>query len=119
MKAFAAVSAALTLLASTANGQSVTQQSPLKCEVGPVSKRLGGSDWMVYSCDDQHSMVVISADGNPAMPFYFVLTLKAGTYELHGEGNGDKRASDAAGDELSHLTPAELSRLLAATKTSK
>jgi hypothetical protein len=61
-------------------------------------------------------MVVVSAPGNPALPFYFLLKPNGGSYAIEGEGNGDKKASDAAGDSLSKMTPAEFAALLAATK---
>jgi hypothetical protein len=61
-------------------------------------------------------MVVVSAQGNPASPFYFFLKPAADTYTVMGEGNGDKKASDAAGAALSKMTPADFAELLAATK---
>ena len=70
----------------------------------------------MYSCDDQASMAILSAPGNPASPFYFFLVPEAETYKIVGEGAGDKKASDAAGDDLSRLTPAEFAALLAETK---
>lgn len=88
----------------------------MKCETGPLIRTFGGTDWLVYSCDDRASMVVFSAPGNPAMPFYFFLKPEAGTYRIEGEGTGDKQASHAAGDSLSKLTPTEFASLLAATK---
>jgi hypothetical protein len=99
-------------------GQAKAQQTspaPMKCESGPTSRTLGGSNWLVYSCDDQASMVVVSAQGNPASPFYFFLTPSGGTYRIMGEGTGDKKASDAAGDALSKMNPADFTALLAAT----
>ena len=89
----------------------------LKCETGPVSRVFGGTYWIVYSCDDRRSMVVVSGQGNPASPFYFLLTPGAGAYKIEGEGNGDKKASDAAGDAISKLAPEELAALLSATQS--
>ncbi|MGB7654961.1 MAG: hypothetical protein WBL74_05725 [Novosphingobium sp.] len=89
---------------------------PMKCETGPVQRKFGGTNWVVYSCDDGHSMVVISASGNPASPFYFVLTPQDGTYKIYGEGNGSKAASDAAGAELGKLKQEDLAALLEETK---
>ena len=87
----------------------------MKCEAGPLNRTFGGTEWLVYGCDDGSSMVVVSAPGNPAMPFYFFIRPEAGTYRIDGEGSGDKEASRTAGDSLSRLTPAELASLLAAT----
>jgi hypothetical protein len=63
-------------------------------------------------------MVIVSAQGNPASPFVFFLKPDGGGYKVAGEGNGDKTASDAAGDDISKLTPADFATLLAATKIS-
>jgi hypothetical protein len=90
--------------------------TPMKCETGPVHRQFGGTDWLVYSCDDGRSMVVISSSGNPASPFYFVLTPLEGTYKIYGEGNGSKAASDAAGAELARLKQEDLAALFAETK---
>jgi len=88
----------------------------MKCETGPVNKTFGGTNWIVYSCDDRISMVVVSAEGNPASPFFFVLKPNDGGYVIMGEGNGDRDASKAAVDALSKMTADELATLLADTK---
>jgi hypothetical protein len=93
-----------------------TEPSPMKCEAGPANRQLGGNPWLVYSCDDQRSMVAVAPPGNPASPFYFVLRSDAGNYKIFGEGNGDKAASDAAGDELSRMNTGDLVALLNETK---
>lgn len=74
---------------------------PLDCSIGPLEKDFGGTPWTVYGCSDGRSVVVVSAAGNPAGPFYFMLYPEGDTYRLVGEGTGDKRASQAAYDELS------------------
>jgi hypothetical protein len=96
--------------------QATSAPPPMKCETGPARRTFGGTQWIVYSCDDHTSMVVVSAEGNPASPFYFFLKPNGGTYTVSGEGNGEKKASDAAGDALAKMTPAEFTTLLAATK---
>ena len=105
----------ITLMTDTAQAQDA-KPPPLKCETGPVHRQYGGTDWVVYSCNDEQTMVVVSAAGNPAGPFYFLLSRRSGTYAIYGEGNGSKTASKAAGDELSQLSQATLADLLAATK---
>jgi hypothetical protein len=62
----------------------------------------------VYACDDGKSLVVVSDKGNAAFPFYFMISLQNGTYRVDGEGTGSKSVSDAAGDELSQLSPAQV-----------
>jgi hypothetical protein len=93
----------------------VVAQSP-KCETGPVSKTYGSNAWLVYSCDDAKSIAIVSAQGNPAMPFYFILHPKDGTYQLEGEGTGDKAATDAAARELQRLSTADISALINETR---
>jgi hypothetical protein len=115
MKRSAILAFALTSIVGVAAGEQPSQ-TPMKCETGPASRQFGGSAWIVYSCDDQHSMVVISSESNPASPFYFVLKAQDGKYDIHGEGNGSQEASDAAAKELSQLSSTALADLLAATK---
>lgn len=98
---------------------SVGDPAPMQCNVGPVASKLGGSDWMVLSCSDGRSMVVVSAQGNPAGPFVFFLKpLTDGGYTINGEGNGDKTVSDAALETLTHYTSADFAALLAQTKAA-
>lgn len=102
--------------ASNENQQPLPQAAPMKCETGPIRRTFGGSEWEVYSCEDQASMVVISAQGNPASPFYFFLKSTGGVYRITGEGNGDKKASDAAARALESMTSTDFAELLAATR---
>ena len=93
--------------------------APMQCNVGPVARELGGSNWTVLSCSDGRSMVVVSAQGNPAGPFVFFLKPRPdGGYAISGEGNGDKAASDAALEALTHYTPDDFAALLAETKAA-
>jgi len=109
----------LMLLSTGAVGQEPAALPPShQCEIGPVSREFGGTDWVVLSCDDHASMVVISDKGNPASPFVFYLLPQDGSYRVSGEGNGDKNASDAAGAELSKLSLSDLKALLAATEAA-
>lgn len=88
----------------------------LKCEVGPVIKQYGGTDWRVYSCDDNSSLVIVTAPGNPAAPFYFFYKHSGNGYELHGEGTGDKSLTDAASHDLQSLTDDQIVSLLLETQ---
>lgn len=111
----ATAGALLLALAGISGGD----DTPMQCDAGPVARELGGSDWMVLSCSDGRSMVVVSAQGNPAGPFVFFLKpLPDGAYAISGEGNGDKAASDAALEALTRYTTADLAALLAATKAA-
>jgi hypothetical protein len=83
----------------------------LSCTVGPLTKTFGGTQWLVYGCDDGHSVVVITAPNNPAMPFYFFFLRGPNGTELHGEGTGDKKVTDAAFADLKELTDADVAEL--------
>ena len=85
----------------------------LSCDVGPLHRNYGKTDWLVYSCDDTRSVVVVSAEGNPAIPFYFIVYVEPdGTMKLYGEGNGDKSASEATYDELKQLFQSDVAALV-------
>jgi len=88
----------------------------LKCETGPVTKTYGSGQWLVYSCSDSKSVAVISAPGNPATPFYFLLHPSDGGYKLEGEGTGDKNATNAAAQELQKLSESNIVVLIEETR---
>jgi hypothetical protein len=88
---------------------------PMKCETGPIIKTYGKSQWTVYSCADAKSVVFISAPGNPAMPFYFVLYPKDGSYRLSGEGTGRKEATAATYIDLKALKDTDIEALILQT----
>jgi len=83
----------------------------LNCTSGPLTRTFGKTSWYVYGCDDGHSVVVITAPGNPAMPFYFFFVWGPKGFELHGEGTGDKTLTDAAFEDLKALTDSDVARL--------
>jgi hypothetical protein len=83
------------------------------CKGGPIEKTYGGTKWNVYGCDDKKSLVIVTAPGNPAMPFYFSFTPNEGGYHLHGEGTGDTKVTDAAYKDLAGLTDADIAALAA------
>jgi hypothetical protein len=89
---------------------------PLKCETGPISKTYGSTPWLVYSCSDNKSVVLLSAPGSPATPFYFMFSPSNGAYQLQGEGTGDKNATAAAAGELQKLSSSEIGALIEQTK---
>jgi hypothetical protein len=91
----------------------VASAADLSCRVGPVERTYGGTKWLVYGCDDKASVVVVTAPGNPGMPFYFMFLHGSDGYHLHGEGTGDKKITDAAYRDLSELTESNIVALLA------
>lgn len=50
------------------------------------------------------------------MPYYFFYLHSENGYDLHGEGTGDKRLTDAAFDELKGLAEDRLAALLMETQ---
>jgi hypothetical protein len=120
MTRFLVVAAGLLVMGpSTVDAQSAGKAPRnLNCYTGPARRAFGGADWLVYSCDDARSMVVISTEKNPANPFYFVLASESAGYRIDGEGTGNKQTSDAAGYELAHMTAADFANLLAETKSA-
>jgi len=92
---------------------------PLKCDVGPVTKVFGAVPWLVYSCDDSTSVVLVSAPGSPATPFYFIFSLEGSAYKLRGEGTGPKAATDAALKDLQALAATDIAALRSATLAAK
>jgi hypothetical protein len=106
------IASAVMTLAAPAFGQDAPVTRPtLDCKTGPVSKTYGGSRWWVYSCNDAHSVVAVSQQGNPAGPFYFMFYWENGRYRLIGEGAGDKRASDLALADLKLLSESDIQAL--------
>jgi len=93
-------------------------QSPtsLRCDAGPVAKTFAKTLWLVYGCSDNLTVVVLTAPGNPAMPFYFTFHPTGGSYRLSGEGTGSKAVTDAAFAELRLLTSRDILALLAETQ---
>jgi len=96
------------------SGQAVPPR--LTCDVGPAAKTYGNTPWLVYSCSDSRSVVVLAAPGNPATPFYFILHPGTTGYQIEGEGTGDKGATDAAFVELKKLSEHDISALIQESK---
>ena len=92
-------------------------QPTLACNVGPVSKTYGQTQWLLYSCNDTSTLIAVSAPGNPASPFYFSFSLEGGaSYHVRGEGTGSKAASDAAYNDLQALSASAVRDLIEQTK---
>jgi hypothetical protein len=111
---------ALCAMAAPALAQTVTVRpappKPLQCEVGPVSKTFGRTQWLVYGCADNRSLVVLAAPGNPANPFYFLFSPGESGYRITGEGTGRQSATRAAFAELETLTDQDIAALLEETR---
>ena len=108
-----------TLLACLTTSAKSGTPTNLNCKTGPVEKIYGGTKWLVYGCDDKQSVLVVTAPGNPAMPFMFVLHATGDSYNLHGEGTGDKKLTDAAVKVLSQLSKEDIASLYSEAEHKK
>jgi hypothetical protein len=70
----------------------------------------------VYACSDRDTVILVSAPGSPAAPFYFTLFRKDGRYVVGGEGTGPRSITDRAYAELTGLKESDVKALLAAAK---
>jgi hypothetical protein len=93
-----------------------TSQAPLDCSAGPLTRSFGAVPRLVYGCSDNQTVVVMSAPGSPAAPFYFMLFRKEGKYVVVGEGTGQKTVTDRAHAELVRLAEPEIQALLVSAK---
>ena len=110
----AAFLSVLLIVSNVAVGETAAAEN---CALGPLQKTFGGSQWLVYGCDDKKSAVIVTSPTNPAAPFYFFVSRKDGTYHVSGEGLGDKKLTDAAFNELNSLGDTGMAALVAeATK---
>lgn len=107
------------LLALASSGSAAVAERPqLDCHTGPVTKTYGKTDWLVYSCSDERSIVVVAKPDNPAFEFYFILVPGTDDVELYGEGVGDKAATEPAFQDLKLLSPKDIAAVVAETKVT-
>lgn len=112
---------ALTLMMLSQTGITSAQQSEaeptdLVCDIGPITRAFGDSQWLVYSCTDKRTVIVVSAPGNAAAPFYFVLYPSETGYQLGGEGTGNQELTAAAFKELQALSATDIETLIQETR---
>ena len=91
---------------------------PLQCDVGPINKTYGAAPWLVYSCRDGKSVVIVSAPGSPAMPFYFMFAAEGASYRLVGAGTGSKEVTDRVLVELKALRNEDIVALVRQTQAA-
>lgn len=100
----------------------IAQEDPepvrLTCDVGPLYRFFGGNSWIVYSCSDQASMIVMAPPETAAGNSYLVLKADVAGYEIFAESDGDREITEAARKELSEMTMGELAGLLADTRAA-
>jgi len=95
----------------------VEKRSSLSCATGPLHKSYGGTPWLVYSCSDRKTLIIITATGSPAMPYVFTFSLKKGKYHLRGKGKGNRNLTKAAYKELHRFSDTHIQKLINQTKT--
>lgn len=105
----------LSLIVGFLSALASAESQNLNCDVGPITKKFGGSDWLVYSCGDAQNVIFVTAPGSPAMPFVFIRA----NGKLRGEGNGKKEYTDLAYSELKQLSSTQVEKLIEETKSLK
>jgi hypothetical protein len=107
----------LAMFASVcAHGDDSIAASPLTCSVGPVEQTYGNTKWLVYSCEDGRSVVIVSAPGSPANPFVFRFMARSDGYVLQSKGTGERQYTAAAYGELKQLSVQEVAALVEMTR---
>ena len=106
------IATVLGLLLS-ASGQAAPPggEAELRCNTGPATRDFGGNSWVVYACEDGRSVVVAAGAPNPASPFFFIVRPDGDGIVLHGEGTGDKTATEPAYNVLKELSASGLAEL--------
>lgn len=107
------------ILAAVTIGLLGADNKPLRCDIGPITKIFASVPWLLYSCSDSKSLVVVSAPGSPAAPFYFFFSPAEVGYHLNGEGTGAKDITDAALKELQKLRSSDIESLVKETLSRK
>jgi hypothetical protein len=111
----AATTAAL-LMTFVANAQGPSEQR-ITCDRGPVASRTyGGTAWDIYGCNDNRSVAIVTARGNPALPFYFLFAERNGQYRLSGEGMGKPEITRKAYEDLIRLSQQDIQALVKETQ---
>ena len=106
----------LLTVAPTAGAQGPSEPR-ITCDRGPFgTKTYGGYPWELYGCSDNRSVAVVTARGNPGMPFYFLFAEKNGQYQLSGEGTGRPEFTRKAYDDLRRLSPQDIQALVKETQ---
>ena len=116
MRRFLAVMLPLVLSVADAAAQAPSEPR-ITCDRGPFgTKTYGGYPWELYGCSDNRSVAIVTARGNPGMPFYFLFAEKSGQYQLSGEGTGRPEFTRGAYDALRRLTQQDIQALVKETQ---
>ena len=117
MKLLACLVLAARFLASVDAMAQGPSEPRITCDRGPVAtKTYGGTAWDIYGCNDSRSVAVVTARGNPGLPFYFLFAHRNGLYRLSGEGTGRPEVTRKAYEDLIRLTQQEIQALVKETQ---
>jgi hypothetical protein len=94
-------------------------EDSFRCDIGPVTKTYGQGQWLVYSCNDDKTVLIVSAPGNPATPYYFTFLPTDAGHRLFGEGTGNKEATATAFEQLKSLSEDDIANVIKETKEAK
>lgn len=100
------------------SAQAASAAPKLKCVTGPVAKQYGKTPWLVYGCDDGKSVLIVSAPANKKVRFHFTFVADEDGYALHGEGQGDKKVTDATYQDLNSLSESDIAALVSEIRKS-
>jgi len=103
----ACLAAGMVALAGCASAPQMTE-AKVSCTAGPIPATYGGQPWLAFACDDGRSVALLSAPGNAAAPFSFVVRPSEHGVRVQGDGSGDRGASAAAFAELMAMDDAAL-----------
>lgn len=112
MKWMIAMLAALSM-SSVANAGG----SSLACEVGPVQRQFGQSQWNVYACTDEKSVVVVPIAATNGEFGYFFLTPAGQEIVVTGEGWGEDASFQPSFQQLKELDSRDLADLVKAAES--
>ena len=118
MRSYSAALLLAVFVSVPASGDEAVSGAPLKCAVGPIERTYGKTQWLVYSCDDERSVVIVAAPLSPARPFMFRFLAQGDGYLLQSKGSGDRNYTTAAFGELKVMTLEDIEALVKLTKTS-
>lgn len=104
------------LFCAPASAEPVAKTTHFVCDVGPVTKHFGRSDWQVLSCGDGRSLLFRSLPGNPGADFS--IAIEKDSIERGNESMENRDLSEAAIKELAALPHEKLIALLHETEAA-
>jgi hypothetical protein len=106
----------LAALALLVTAPAFANEGDLKCNVGPITKTFGETQWRVYSCNEDRHLMFVAAPGSPAGQVILMLFWEKGRWLIIDMGP-TTRAADAARTEIQSLSEGAIVGLVAETKS--